>query len=81
MKWLTEDPSQWVLHEGYRIFARFIKGLQVVNDPAERGVKIIQDFVKISTDKKLRQQLILSIAEHRKLNTKVKMTKKSLENL
>ena len=81
MEWLSEDSSQWVLHEGYRRFVTFVKGLQVVNDPAERGVKIIQDFIKISTDETLRQQLILSVAEHRKKNSKVTMTKKSLGSL
>ena len=51
---------------GYRKFADFVMNLLVVNDPAERGVKLIQDFVATSTDEDLRQARLLSASEQRK---------------
>ena len=40
MSW-NDDPD-------YRAFQTYIKNIDVVNDRAERGVKLIQDFVKSS---------------------------------
>ena len=80
MEWLQEDPSSWILSETYRSFVEFVKGLQVVNDPAERGIKAIEDFIDISKDEGVRQDLILAVAEHRK-QFSFKMTKKSLNKL
>ena len=65
----------------YRDFVKFVKNISVVNDTAERGVKLIQDFVGISSNEKLRQELMLAISEHRKENTAVQMTKETLNNL
>ena len=53
----------------------------MVNDAAERGVKVIQDFLSISSNEKVRQELILSISEHRKENELKNITKKTLQNL
>ena len=80
MEWLQEDASTWILRETYRTFVSFTKGLQVVNDPAERGIKIIEDFIHVSKDEALRQDLILAVSEHRK-NHSLNMTKKSLDKL
>ena len=44
-EWLQVEVHQWHLFSGFRKFRDFVKGLTVVNDPAERGVKMIQDFV------------------------------------
>ena len=80
MEWLQEDPSSWILSETYRSFVEFVKGLQVVNDPAERGIKAIEDFIDINQDEGVCQDLILAVAEHRK-QFSFKMTKKSLNKL
>ena len=41
-EWLQVDVHQWEKFSGFRKFKEFVKGLTVVNDPAERGVKLIQ---------------------------------------
>ena len=51
---------------GYRNFSDNVKKLLVVNDPTERGVKLIQDFVNTSTDESLRQARMISASEQRK---------------
>ena len=79
--WLGEDPSTWVLYNDYRTFTQFARGLQVVNDPAERGIKIIQDFIKVSTDETARQEIILAVSQHRKEHSSKDMTKDSLQRL
>ena len=77
MDWLEQDVSSWILSEGYQEFHGFSKGLKVVNDTAERGIKLIQDFVKTTTDEKLRQDLMQVVSQHRENNTAVKMNKKT----
>ena len=41
-EWLREEVNLWERFDGYRRFRKFVVGLTVVNDPAERGVKLIQ---------------------------------------
>ena len=54
-------------------------GLTVVNDPAERGVKLIQDFVNKYHDSEARQDLLLTVDCHRK--SYPGSNKKTLSNL
>ena len=51
---------------GYLKFRKFVRGLTVVNDPAERVIKLIQDFVECSHDEELRQDTMLAVSDHRK---------------
>ena len=41
-----------------------------MNDPAERGVKLIQDFVNTTQDEDRRQWRMLSAADQRKKHSK-----------
>ena len=36
LSWLTLEPSEWDRDPSYEIFRRFVKGMDVVNDVAER---------------------------------------------
>ena len=65
-EWLQVEVHQWNLFSGFRKFKEFVKGLTVVNDPAERGVKLIQDFVNKYHDEEARQDLLLTVDSHRK---------------
>ena len=52
--------------------------LTVVNDPAERPVKLVQDFVNGSQDEELRQDLFLAVNDHRSrysVHTKAELAK------
>ena len=64
----------------YRKFAEFVRIMMVVNDPDERGVKLIQDFVATSTDEDLRQARMLSASDQRKkLSSSRYVTKKKMK--
>ena len=79
MQWLLLKVNQWPLICGYRKFSDIVKKLLVVNDPAERGVKLIQDFVDTSTDESLRQARMISASEQRKKMSK-NATKKQMKD-
>ena len=80
MEWLMLEVHQWPLMSGFKKFSSFVSKLLVVNDPAERGVKLVQDFIDTSTDESLRQARMISTSEQRKNHSK-NMTKKEMKNL
>ena len=80
LQWLSAKVDHWIVFEGYQRFSRFVKSLSVVNDAAERGVKLIQDFINVSNDEVVRQELMLAVSEHRKAHSS-EHTKESLKNL
>ena len=80
MEWLDLDVHQWQLMSGFRKFSNFVRKLLVVNDPAERGVKLIQDFVSTSTDESLRQARMISASDQRK-KYPTNMTKMEMRKL
>jgi hypothetical protein len=46
---LAQDPSLWQQNESYRKDKEILRGLQVVNDTAERGVALIKNFNRTIT--------------------------------
>lgn len=59
--------NKWEENSDYQTALKFIKNAKVVNDAAERGVKIMQDFSKSTTKNKGdKQDLLQSIVSHRK---------------
>ncbi|XP_065670842.1 uncharacterized protein LOC124807852 isoform X2 [Hydra vulgaris] len=74
-EWMQVSSKDWNNFSGYRVLKKFIEKLTVVNDCAERGVKLIQDFTHMCQDEELKQSLMLSISSHRQkfsVNTKDK---------
>ena len=41
---LDVDPAEWSSRDDYKISSSFVKSINVVNDNAERGVTLIQNF-------------------------------------
>ena len=76
LAWLKQDVALWSKDPGFVRFSDFVKGLNVVNDSAERSIKLIQEYINTCQDEELRQDLMLAVAEDRKVHT---VTKK--ENL
>ena len=71
MSWLQEKVENWWMNSSYQRFKKFITKLSVVNDCAERGVKLIQEFVDSSQDESLRQDIMTTVKEYRsKINSK-----------
>lgn len=58
MDFLQKDPSSWKDCEDYRKGKFIIQKLKVVNDCAERGIKLVEDYhEKITKDEQQRQYL------------------------
>lgn len=63
--WLQEHPSLWSDDEEYEHAKRFCTDLTVVNDPAERAVKDVQDCAQMTRDPAHRDTVILVRSDHR----------------
>lgn len=62
-----KDPSTWDDDEAFQIGRNIVKGLKVVNDTAERGVKLIEEYNKILSKNEEEKQFILqNVMEYRK---------------
>jgi hypothetical protein len=48
-------------------FRDFVKGLTIVNDPAERGVGLIKQFIGSFQNEAACQDNLLAVSEHRKI--------------
>ncbi|XP_017468775.1 PREDICTED: uncharacterized protein LOC108360842 [Rhagoletis zephyria] len=65
---LKEDVSSWSNNAGFLEAKRRISYLSVVNDTAERAVKLMQDFNGLITAEEEQKQFLLRcVQEHRKL--------------
>lgn len=64
---LQLDPALWEDSRTFRQLSKTVRSLTSVNDCAERGVKVIQEFNKLITnDEEQKQYLLLVVSEHRK---------------
>lgn len=61
MKFLETNPSTWAENDDFRKGLEIVEKLKVVNDIAERGVKLIQDYNKCLTTNEDQKQFILQI--------------------
>ena len=68
MDWLKFPCTDWERFYGYQKFVNFASKVAVVNDAGERGVKGIQEVVGKTTKESLRQDMLLTNAEERKLH-------------
>lgn len=64
---LEFDPSTWPARDDYNEATRFCSTIRVVNDAAERGVRLMTEFNNILTNKEDEKQYLLQVvANHRK---------------
>jgi hypothetical protein len=65
---LNEDPSNWNDQAGYQSARSLVQSIQVINDSAERGVALIQEYNRLMTrDEDQLQFLMQVVADHRRL--------------
>lgn len=64
-QWLNDDPSTWPNNPQYLHLQEFCKDMQVVNDAAERGVKDVTDYARMSRDPAQRDAMIIVANGHR----------------
>lgn len=77
---IKKDPETWDTLSEYKKASELISQIQIINDPAERGVKLAKDFNEFGTrDEKQLQKLMKNVEHTRKLVPKA--TKKHMENL
>ena len=80
MVWLKEPVESWMNYTSYNRMRLFFTKLEVVNDGAERTIRLIQDFVNSVQDEEVRQDLMIAVEENRK-EIPVAATKKDLTNI
>ena len=67
--WLKLDPAQWKDNDHYKEMEEFVRTVKVVNDAAERGIKLISDYSQILTkDEKVRAKLLQGVEMSRQIN-------------
>ena len=65
--WLYLSPDLWPSNECFQEVKDFVSNLKVVNDTAERGLKVNQDYAAILTENEVQRISLLQIVEkHRK---------------
>lgn len=65
--WLAKPVEDWSSEAEFQTAEKFVRSVKVVNDAAERGVKLISDFSTIiTTDPEQRQALLQAVENHRK---------------
>ena len=67
--WMTEKATVWPESLGYQKFLTFVENLKVVNDLAERGIKLVGDNIDKSADE-AQIQALLQVVEWLKDNFK-----------
>lgn len=61
------DPASWDENISYLNAKETMKNLKVVNDTAERGVKLMQDFNGLLTaDEEQREFILRCVQDHRR---------------
>ena len=72
---LKNDVENWDNDENYKRNKAIVYSMRVVNDIAERGVALMEEYNKLhTTDEEQKQYLLLLVKDHRK---KFPDTKKS----
>lgn len=71
-------PNSWADLEAFKEGMRVVKNLKVVNDVAERGVKLCEEFNKVFTKNEGENQRVLQVVELNRKTIKTDCTKAEL---
>lgn len=64
---MDKDPTEWELEAAYQKGLEIINHINVVNDSAERGVKLMEEYNNtLSHDEKEKQNILKIVAHYRK---------------
>ena len=64
--WLEKNPDKWEEDESYLVAKEFVTTVKVVNDTAERGVKMAEDYATILTkDDDMRAMIMQGVEQNR----------------
>lgn len=67
-QFLDKDPSTWKNDDSYNAGLEIVKHLKVVNDSAERGVKLMEDFNNLFTKNENQKQFVLQVVSDYRRN-------------
>ena len=72
---LQKEPRLWEEDEDYKASSEIVRSMRVVNDIAERGVALIEEYNKlITTDEEQKQFLLLVVQNFRQKYPDTKKT-------
>lgn len=63
--WMNQPIAEWNRSKAYNKLFHFVTTIRVVNDIAERGIKLITDYIAKSNDEIQRQALLQVVEYHR----------------
>ena len=67
LNFLTIDPPQWSENADYKKGFEIVNKLKVVNDAAERGVKLMSDYNRFLTkDEEQKHFILQSVSDYRR---------------
>lgn len=75
--WLKDDCENWQENINYQVCLNAVNNLPVVNDVAERGVKLMQEYNDLFTKDEDQKQFIIQILDDYRVRN-IKNTKESL---
>ena len=81
LTWLEAPVESWSSFPSFIRARDFIDQLQVVNDGAERGIKLMQELIDRTHDETELQHLAQCVSHHRKLIGHTKKDYKKLQSI
>ena len=72
---LSLDVSEWPESESYKSAVINVRGINVVNDSAERGVKLSADFMAAARGEEHYQNVLQVVEENRKMRPNLRKKK------
>ena len=63
IRFLTYSGDKWCDFDEYKKFKMLINDLKVVNDVAERGVRLMEEFKDVLTDDEEQRRMLLHCVE------------------
>ena len=79
-EWLSTSPKTWSKDTGYLNMVEQVTNLKIVNDIAERGVKLVTDYAPIITNNEDQKQALYQVVEEQR-RILPKVTKERLKLL
>ena len=77
MEFLELDIHQWDNHDSYKASAQIIDNINVVNDSAERAVKVTSDFAPAARTEGHYQHVLQVVSAERKAQPNLRSRKKT----
>ena len=72
LQFFNLDVSEWENNQVYQVLHQFVNQLTVVNDPAERFIKTLKDWLGTVRSEERLLSTLLSVEELRRLNDQFK---------